>query len=150
MPIDPSAVPDIRRQLERIASGERPTIIVVGVLTPVQHQAISKVRVSLGLPELESPELVYLGRHHFASRSADGYMIEDMIAQVVSGTSIAAHPILTPKMTVLENPDLRADGYGFAVRDRAVLELTARKPRAEILSVVPKGDGGGPKNRKAP
>jgi hypothetical protein len=44
------------------------------------------------------------------------------------------------KMTALDSVARREDGYGNMVRDRAVLELTQRKPRAELYSVIPKGD----------
>ena len=43
-------------------------------------------------------------------------------------------------MTTLENPLGRADGYGNTVHDRAVFECTTKKPRAELFSVMPKGD----------
>ncbi|TAM49722.1 MAG: hypothetical protein EPN57_25020 [Paraburkholderia sp.] len=43
-------------------------------------------------------------------------------------------------MTTVQSTVLRDDGYGAMVRDEAVLELYARKPRAELFSVIPKGD----------
>jgi hypothetical protein len=46
----------------------------------------------------------------------------------------------TTNMTALEAGERRNDGYGNMVRDRAILELTQRKPRAELYSVMPKGD----------
>ena len=52
-------------------------------------------------------------------------------------------------MTSLMASQPRDDGYGKQVRDHAVLELTARKPRVELFSVIPKGDGR-QKNDKAP
>ena len=47
-------------------------------------------------------------------------------------------PIL--KMTATRSATLRSDGYGNYVFDEAVYELTQRKPRAELFSVIPKGD----------
>ncbi|WP_293730808.1 hypothetical protein [uncultured Actinobacillus sp.] len=47
---------------------------------------------------------------------------------------------LSNRATALENPHQRHDGYGNLVNDRAILELTAKKPRAELFSVIPKGD----------
>ena len=44
-------------------------------------------------------------------------------------------------MTALKNPVQRNDGYGNNVNDLGILELTQRKPRAELFSVIPKGDG---------
>jgi hypothetical protein len=43
-------------------------------------------------------------------------------------------------MTALHAARDRADGYGCMVRDMAVFELSARKPRVELYSVIPKGD----------
>jgi hypothetical protein len=40
----------------------------------------------------------------------------------------------------MQNPNARDDGYGNQVFDRAVFEMTAKKPRAELYSVIPKGD----------
>ena len=58
--------------------------------------------------------------------------------------------IANPKMTAMQNPQTRDDGYGNAVHDRAIFELTQRKPRAELFSVIPKGDIDPPKNAKGP
>lgn len=62
---------------------------------------------------------------------------------------MAADAVVAPsaKMTALERATHRADGYGNMVRDRAVLELTQRKPRAELYSVIPKGDTNKPRGR---
>ena len=49
-----------------------------------------------------------------------------------------------PHATALINNTPRNDGYGNQVNDLAVLELTSRKPRAELYSVIPKGDDNKP------
>ena len=55
--------------------------------------------------------------------------------------SADAVPFIRGSMTSLMASQPRDDGYGKQVRDHAVLELTARKPRVELFSVIPKGDG---------
>lgn len=87
-------------------------------------------------------EIVFVGRHIYQSRSRDGYTIHDMWLQIESALSAASIVIAGPKMTTMQNQTHRGDGYGNAIRDMAVFELTARKPRAELFSVIPKGDDG--------
>lgn len=60
--------------------------------------------------------------------------------QVESALSMTSVVKASPKMTTMQNPVERADGYGNQVRDLAVFELTQRKPRAELYSLIPKGD----------
>ncbi len=50
-------------------------------------------------------------------------------------------------MTAIKNTRLRQDGYGNEVQDEAIFELIARKPKAELYSVVPKGDKMKPKRQ---
>lgn len=149
MPLDPGALDAIRRNLALLAAGQRAPLIVIGRLTPRQHEEINVVRRGLGLPPLLDPEIVYIGRHHFESRSKDGYGIEDMLAQIAHALSEASVVFARARMTSVQNLTPRADGHGRMVRDQAIFELTARKPRAELFSVVPKGDGGGPNARRA-
>lgn len=92
------------------------------------------------LPPLECNEIVYIGRHHYQSRSKDGYNIDDMVKQAESALSVHSCLVPSNRATALENPHQRHDGYGNLVNDRAILELTSKKPRAELFSVIPKGD----------
>jgi hypothetical protein len=48
-------------------------------------------------------------------------------------------------MTLMESRSPRADRYGNAVLDRVVFECTARYPRPELYSVIPKRDFKKPK-----
>ena len=64
-----------------------------------------------------------------------------MVAQVASSLAEDAIPFLRGSMTALRACRTREDGYGKHVCDHAVFELTARKPRVELFSVIPKGDG---------
>lgn len=140
MPLHADSKPLIRINLQLIASGERAKVVSIGALTEEQHQAVNAHRAREGLPALGDPEILFLGRHLYNSRSADGYTIDDMIAQIDSALSADSEVVPTQKMTGLRNPVAREDGYGNHVHDVAVLELTARRPKAELFSVIPRGD----------
>lgn len=90
-----------------------------------------------------------MGRHLYNSRSKDGYNIEDMILQISSSLSEYAVVVINDKMSGIRNPNPRDDGYTNLVNDQAVFEMTARKPKAELYSVVPKGDNVKPRTQKA-
>lgn len=140
MPLDPAKKDAVRANLEQCANGEKPKPIDIGSLTQVQFAAINVHRSRLNLPSLESAVVVYVGRHHYESRSKDGYTIEDMIAQLEFGLSEHSVVITSPRMTQLQNQQGRQDGYGNHVKDIVVLELSTRKPKSEAFSVIPKGD----------
>ncbi len=148
MPLYPDAVALITCQLQCLERGERVSLIAIGELTDDQFSCLNKARDAALLPAVESKEIVYLGRHHFNSRSAQGYTIADMVSQISNAVADHATPIATRRGTVLESGAARDDGYGNRVRDQAVLELTARKPRVEVFSVIPKGDRTPPKTTK--
>lgn len=148
MPLYPDAVALVTAQLRCLERGGRVSLIVIGELTDDQFSILNKAREAALLPAVESREIVYLGRHHFNSRSAQGYAIADMVSQVSNAVAGHATPIVTRTGTVLESGVTRDDGYGNRVRDQAVLELTARKPRVEVFSVIPRGDRNPPKTTK--
>ena len=133
-----------------IANGQRPKVVSIGTLTAQQHADVNAHRAREGLPPLGDPEILFLGRHLYNSRHKDGYTIDDMIEQIVSALSIDAEVVPTQKMTGLRNPIPRADGYGNQVHDLAVLELTARRPKAELFSVIPRGDHNKPSGLISP
>lgn len=149
MPLLPEGRDIIRASLEMLDRGERPLVITIGHLTEEQHLAINAWRQKHGLPGLESPEIVMLGRHLHKSRIlVDGYLIDDVLDQIESGLSVDSQVIITNKMTALRIPTSRPDRYGNWVRDEAVLELTARRPKAELFSVIPKGDTNSPRKQQ--
>ncbi len=148
MPLYADAEILIRANLHRIAQGERVRTIAIGVLTEIQHAAINNHKEAAGLPLLENPEIIFLGKHAYDSRVLrDGYTIEDVITQVQFALADSARVVESVKMTALKSTCLRADGYGNEVLDEAVFELTTRKPRAELYSIVPKGDKVKPKRQ---
>ena len=125
-------------------------LIAIGALSNSQFRQINFERVKLGLPEIVSAEIVYLGRHHFQSRTTQGYTCADMLQQLEWAISDHAIPKVVSRGTTLQSAVERPDGYGNMVRDQAILDVTARKPRVEVFSVIPKGDKISPKNSKAP
>lgn len=146
MPLYQDAKYLVRANFEAIAKGDRVRTVTIGKLTDTQFEAINTYRASAGLPELENPEIVFLGKHIYNSRvNGDGYTIDDVMDQIESALEETALVHLSLKMSALQAAVPRADRYGNMVRDRAVLELTQRKPRAELFSVIPKGDTKKPK-----
>jgi hypothetical protein len=145
MPLFDNATDWIRANLEDIQKGNRPHLVSVGALTGEQLSAINQNRNAEARPPIID-EVVFIGRHVFESRIVrDGYTIDDVIDQIGSAMSPAAVVVLTPYLTAMENPNRRADRYGNVVRDRVVFECSARHPRPELFSVVPKGDTRKPK-----
>lgn len=142
MPLDLSRIDAICANLERIAKGDQPRTIEIGEITVAQFEAINELRAASNLPAVESRVIVYTGFHHYDSRCLkDGYTTEDLILQLRS--SLGAESVVIPsrKMTGLQNKQGRNDGYGRVVKDLAILELTSKKPKVLVFSVIPKGDG---------
>lgn len=110
MPIDPNKRDAIRANLQRIANGEKPPLIVIGELTQKQFADINAYRSAEQLPALESAVVVYQGRHHYESRSKDGYTIEDMVLQIESALSAHSEVVAGKKMTGIQNKQGRNDG----------------------------------------
>jgi len=150
LPLYPDAEAKIKANLQINATGGRAALVAIGTFTEQQWRDINAVRRGLGLHEIESREIVFVGRHLYTSRAKDGYTVDDMWKQIEAALSAAGVVFASLKMTTLESPQGRADGYGNTVRDRAVFECTQRKPRAELFSVIPKGDTQKPITKKGP
>lgn len=148
MPLYAGIIDELRRHLAEIMAGRKVPLLEIGQLTTEQHLRLNELRNGAGLPGAESPGIVYIGRHHVESRCLQGYTLEDLLLQIDAATAHDAEPLFQGKMTSLRSIRLRSDGYGCQVRDQAVLEMTARKPRVEVFSVIPKGDGRVPKTTK--
>jgi len=138
----------IRVNLEQIEAGRKAKLVEIGALTDKQLADINQHRAAKGLIPVNA-EVVFIGRHIYQSRIAkDGYTIDDVIDQILNAMHSDSLVLDTSKMTAVENPNLRADRYGNKVRDRAVFECTARHPRPELFSVIPRGDLIKPQKRK--
>ncbi len=147
MPLYPNALDLIRVNLELLKAGGRPKVISIGYLTETQHQAINVIRTREEKPLLVEPVVLFLGRHLYESRNADGYTIDDMMSMIESALSADSVAHAHHKMTGIMNHSARDDGYGNQVHDLGVFELYAKRPKAELLSVIPKGDNNKPKDR---
>ena len=145
MPLYENAETAIRRQFERLAADEKPPVIAIGCFTPIQFEAINIGRANLDLHILIENEILFLGRHVYASRLKDGYEIEDIIIQIRSALSVEAVAEIRKHMSCIQCPEGRDDGYGNVVHDRAIFEMTSKRPKAELFSVIPKGDKNKPK-----
>lgn len=140
MPLSVNALELLRLNLVQIWVGQRVKLVTIGLLTSEQHSSINAIRLAEGLPEIAA-EVVFIGHHIYKSRIAgDGYSIDDVVDQIASAMGAASMVLKTGKMTAMESAKPRADRYGNWVTDRAVFECSARHPRPELFSVVPKGD----------
>jgi hypothetical protein len=151
MPPYPNAQALIRSNLEALQSGQRVKGIAIGTLTAAQLNAINAERAAEGgtLPPILE-EVIFFGSHAYRSRVLqDGYTIEDVVDQVMSAMDAQSVVVTSPRMTTIQNLIPRADHYGNQIRDKAVLECTRRHPRAELFTVVPKGDMNKPKKQKS-
>ncbi|WP_114801206.1 hypothetical protein U0021_09005 [Moraxella canis] len=145
MPLYENAIQTIKNNLQQLQNGERPKFVAIGYFTDEQFAKINEFRIANDLPPLEQNEILYMGRHHFESRvKKDGYKISDLIQQITNAISENSKVIITQRMTAIQNQTPRNDGYGNLVTDRAIFELTTKKPRAELFSVIPKGDNNKP------
>jgi hypothetical protein len=142
MPLYQNAADIIRANFEEIATGNKPKGVAIGTLTDRQLDEINQARAAHATPlPPVIAEVIFIGRHVYRSRIlGDGYTVEDVVDQIASAMNSAAVFVHNPKMTSLQNPTARADRYGNLVKDLAVLECTARHPRPELFSVIPKGD----------
>lgn len=142
MPLYENAIDIIKSNLEQLQNGERPKFVAIGKLTNEQLESINKKQVEKGLPIVQCNEILYMGRHHYESRVLkDGYTISDLIKQIESALSENS---VIENNKVLKSTNKRNDGYGNMVEDWAVFEMTAKRPRMELFSVIPKGDNNKP------
>ncbi|MFC0997039.1 hypothetical protein ACFGZ1_11735 [Pasteurella multocida] len=142
MPLYDNAIDTIRTNLEQLQNGERPRFQAIGKLTDEQLETINQKQIEKGFPIVQCNEILYMGRHHYESRVIrDGYQIDDLIKQIES--SLAESSVIENNK-VLKSTVLRDDGYGNMVEDWAVFEMTAKRPKMELFSVIPKGDNNKP------
>ena len=156
MPLYPNAIALIREQLRKLSKGERASLIAIGTLSDEQRDSINRMREArrnhLGDPAPFPPldaEIVMIGRHLYNSRVVkDGYTIEEVLLQIVNALDQSSRHIQTQRATLLQNPVSRTNPFGETIRDEAVLECSAKYPRPELFSVIPKGELA-PNERKA-
>jgi hypothetical protein len=87
------------------------------------------------------PEVVFVGKHIYESRVVkDGYSVDDVVAQIMSGMHESCEFHANPKMNSLVSREARNDGYGNTIFDETAFECSVGYPRPELYSVIPKGD----------
>jgi hypothetical protein len=113
---------------------------VIGHFTDIQLSAMNQERAGRNFPPMR-PEVLFVGLHVYESRiEGDGYSVADVVAQIISAMHETCIFKVNPKMNSLISCTPRDDGYGNLVLDEAVFECSAKYPKAELLSVIPKGD----------
>lgn len=137
--VKPGALDKARTMLEAVARGERASPIELATLSPVQLNALNEARRTKGMPEFSQPDALYNGRHHYQSRSADGYSIDEMLNQLESGLADSSRVVNTAKGAELRANFPRLNENGVNVVDSAVL-MSGRDGVPEIFSVIPRGD----------
>ncbi|MDR8526219.1 hypothetical protein [Shewanella fidelis] len=141
MPFNYAIKDQLLQQIQAKIDGQRVPIIEIGSLTEKQHEDINKFRIENGIPPLIDPSILYMGRHHVESRNGrDGYNAEDILTQIIYALDESSIIPKSSRQTLIRSIKPRDDGYGNKVTDTGVLELTSRKPKAELYSVIPKGD----------
>jgi hypothetical protein len=140
VPLYSNAEKVIHEHLELVRIGQRPRRVTIGELSKSQLDSLNEQRMKAGFDPLNG--LVFFrGKHIYDRRIVDDcYTVEDVIDQIKSAFSEASTTHFSPKMSSLRNPVPRADRYGNQVKDEVALECFANHPRAELFSVIPKGD----------
>jgi hypothetical protein len=153
VPLYSNAEKTIREHLELVRLGQKPRRVTIGELSKDQLDSLNEQRKKAGFEPLNG--LVFFrGKHVYERRIMDDcYTVEDVIDQIKSAFSEASTAHLSPKMSSLRNPLARPDRYGNRVHDEIALECFANHPKAELFSVIPKGDKNkprGPKKEEGP
>jgi hypothetical protein len=146
----PNGLIELRQHLEAIkntvlhgAQRPKPPKIILAELTQSQFDQLNGLRKQTNRPPLPTRILEYDGRHHFESRHADGYGIEDMVIQILSVLDTRSEAVLQnkhPQNVNLLNPNARCDNYGNQVNDMAAFNVSSRSQYTELFSVIPRGD----------
>ncbi|SRR6266481_1554875 len=140
MPLNKNAKNLILKNLLNIHRGRKAWPVVIGWLTDTQLFALNRERDRRGFPPM-CAHVVFVGNHIYDSRvKENGYRFDDVIAQIESAMDETAVFREGPKMACLVSSKKRDDGYGNQVTDESVLECSTKFPRAELYSVIPKGD----------
>lgn len=143
MPLFADGLKKIRLNLHRIAAGERPKVVKIGVFTEAQLDQINEKRKEIDLKPIKAV-ILFFGRHLYQSRcKSDGYTIEDVLVQIESAFSVDSL-VDCERGTALVSQRDRDDRNGKKIRDEAVFECTQRHPNPELYSIIPRGDGKNP------
>lgn len=133
----PGALISARGLLEEVAKGGKPKAIDIAELTPKQFAELNDARRGFGQPEFTRPVVIYNGKHHYQSRSADGDSIDEMLLQIANSLDDQARVVSSNRGPALQNPQTRINLRGETVQDRAVLEGGGDRP-TWLYSAIPK------------
>ena len=137
MAVLPGALDRARGLLGEIAIGQKPKPIDIAELTPKQFAELNAARKAMGQPEFIRPTVIYNGKHHYQSRSADGDSIDEMLLQIANSLDDRAGVVMSPRGPALQSPQRRVNPRGETVLDRAVLEGGGDRP-TWLYSAIPK------------
>jgi hypothetical protein len=142
LPLFADGLKRIRRNLQLIQAGEvRPPLEKIGYFTPEQLEALNAMRRDKNFEPLNG-EVVFRGKHLHDSRCVEnGYTIDEILEQIQAAFTADATVHYTVKLTALRSRLRRSDRDGIMVIDEAVFECTGKYPRAELFSIIPRGDG---------
>ena len=142
MPLYTNALALIRANFEQLSKGVKVRPVAIGVLTERQVGAINQARQARTPPlPVILPEVLFFGQHIYNSRIVrDEYTVDDVLDQIASAMDEVAVFVPTSKLAAIQNHTGRLDRYGSTVQDQAIFECSARHPRPELFSVIPKGD----------
>lgn len=136
MPLYENAVDLIRTNLETIRRGACAQPVIIGTLTDQQRDAINahRIRSNISLQPIVS-EVVFVGAHIYKRRVLqDGYMIDDVIAQIRSAMAEDSIFIGGSPTQTIGSIYSRRDRLGnSSIKDQAVFECTSRRPTAELF-----------------
>jgi hypothetical protein len=90
LPLYPDSEATVKANPRISAAGGRASIFDIETFTKRQWNDINAVRRGLGLHEIESREIVFVGRYIDANRTRDGYTVDNIWAQIEAARSAAS------------------------------------------------------------
>jgi hypothetical protein len=150
VPLFADGIRKIRKSLELVAAGKKSPYVKIGAFTPDQLGSINAMRKE---DEMEPIEAIIVcdGKHLYKSRCVkDGYSIDDVVEEIALAFELAIEAARGGWSTVLRNPGTRIGKEGHIIKDELVFECHQKHPNAALFSVIPRGDGRGPEQKKRP
>ena len=95
--------------------------------------------------------MVCNGKHLFNSRcTKDGYSIDEVLLQTERAIELVIHASSRGWGTALSSDPQPPDENGHSIIYEIVFECHGKYPRAALFSVIPYGDGKGPREKQHP
>jgi hypothetical protein len=110
MPLADNAEKLIRKNLQYIRNGRKAHPVVIGTLTEIQLAKMNEERAGRKFPPMKAA-VVFVGKHIYDSRVLkDGYSVDDVVAQIISGMHESCEFHANPKMNSLVSSTPRDEG----------------------------------------